>query len=165
MRRVKTDLELKVSDEVEVDCLASSDGSTVRIMVYNFKNDLNYQDRVKYKMQIKLPVKSKKVLVTSYLVCDDCNFFDEWIADCETLGITSADFAWSPDDTMLDMAVTLKSESGIRKYKTMRDKYIKCSRLKPVTKVTDVKKGVITIEDSLNAHNVLFLEIKPLKKR
>ncbi len=165
MRRVKTDLELKVSDEVEVDCLASSDGSTVRVMVYIFKNDLNYQDRVKYKMQIKLPVKSKKVLVTSYLVCDDCNFFDEWIADCETLGITSADFAWSPDDPMLDMAVTLKSESGIRKYKTMRDKYIKCSRLKPVTKVTDVKRGVITIEDNLNAHNVLFLEIKPLKKR
>lgn len=164
MYRADTHTDLGILDENELSCLASTDGTTVRAMVYNFKNHPGDRGKTDYTMQIKVPFHSKKVQVTRYLVNDDCNFFDEWLADCEKLGISPTDFAWSPDDPMLDMTITLNSESAIRKYKTMRSKYVECSRLKPITEVADVKKGGITLNESLDVHNVLFLEIKPLEK-
>ena len=165
MCRANTTTDLCLSDDSEIDCLASTDGKTVRTMVYNFKNDLDARSRVNYTMQIKTPFHSKKAQVIRYLVNDDCNYFDEWLSDCEAMGITSEDFAWSPDDPLLDSPITLHSESGIGKYKTLRSKYEECSRLKPVIDVVNVKKGVITLEESLDVHNVLFLEIKPLAEK
>ena len=163
MYRAKTDVAIEALDGSEVDCLAATDGSTVRVMVYNFKNKLNYARRFNYGMQIKLPFDAKKVQITRYLVNDDCNFFDDWLADWEELGISESDFSWSPDDPLLDMTVTLSSAKGIRQYKTKRDKYIECSRLTPVTEEADVSKGVLTLgAEKIEANNVLFLEIKPL---
>ncbi len=132
-------------------------------MVYNFKNTLKYSRRFNYGMQIKLPFDAKKVQITRYLVSDDCNFFDDWLADWEELGISTSDFSWSPDDPLLDMTVTLSSARAIRQYKTKRDKYIECSRLTPVTEEADVVAGVLTLgAEKIEASNVLFLEIKPL---
>ena len=164
MYRADTQTNFRTLNESELDCLASTDSKTVRTMVYNFRKDPADHGKTDYTMQIKVPFHSRKAQVTRYLVNDDCNFFDEWLADCEKLGITSADFAWSPDDPMLDITITLNSESGIRKYKTMRNKYEKCSRLTPIVDVVDVKKGVITLKESLDVHNVMFLEIKPMEK-
>jgi hypothetical protein len=163
MNRAKTDVSIEALDDSEVDCLAATDGSTVRVMVYNFKNTLKYSRRFNYGMQIKLPFDAKKVQITRYLVSDDCNFFDDWLADWEELGISESDFSWSPDDPLVDMAVTLSNSAAIRQYKTKRDKYIECSRLTPVTEEADVSKGVLTLgAEKIEANNVLFLEIKPL---
>ncbi|MBQ3658871.1 MAG: hypothetical protein II963_01790 [Bacteroidales bacterium] len=163
MYKVKTDVGIEALDDSEVDCLAATDGATVRVMVYNFKNKINYARRFNYGMQIKLPFDAKKVQITRYLVNDDCNFFDDWLADWEELGITTSDFSWSPDDPLLDMTVTLSNSAAIRQYKTKRDKYIECSRLTPVTEEADVVAGVLTLgAEKIEASNVLFLEIKPL---
>ena len=162
MYRADTDVHFESLDGAEVDCLAATDGNTVRLMVYNFKNDIHYVRRLNYNLEVKLPFEAKKVQVTRYLVNDDCNFFDEWLKDREELGITNKDFGWSPDDPLLDMTVTLSSSSAISKYKTVRDKYIECSRLVPVTEEVLVKKNVLTLDESIKGSNVLFLEIKPL---
>ena len=140
----------------------SSDGSVVRTMVYNFYNKLNYKRRFSYGMQIKLPFEAEQVQITRYVVSDDCNFFDDWLADWEELGISESDFSWSPDDPLLDMSVTLSSANGIRQYKTRRDKYIECSRLTPVVETAPVKAGTVTLIETIEAHNVIFLEIRPL---
>jgi len=162
MHRVAAEVNMSALDDTEVDCLAASDGSTVRIMTYNYKNDIKYSRYISYTLQVKTPFTSKKAQVTRYLVNDDCNFFDEWLKDREELGISNTDFSWSPDDPLLDMTVTLSSSSAITKYKTVRDKYIECSKLTPVTEEVEVKNGVITLSEGLEASNVLFLEIKPL---
>ncbi len=162
MHRAEERVSFSALDGAEADCLAATDGSTVRLMVYNFKNDLNYLRKINYTLQVKCPFGGKNAEVTRSLVSDDCNFFDEWLKDREELGITSADFGWSPDDPMLDCSVTLSSSSARAKYNTVRDKYIECSRLVPVTETVPVKKGTITLEETLDAGNVLFLEIKPL---
>ncbi len=164
MRRADTRTDLRALNESEMDCLASTDGTTVRTMVYNFRKDPDDHGKTDYTMEIKLPFHARKAKVTRWLVSDDCNFFDEWLADCDSLGITSEDFAWSPDDPMLDAPFTLHNARSIEKYKTMRHKYEKCARLTPVVEVIDVKKGVVTLKESLDVHNVLFLEISPSEK-
>ncbi|MBP9986654.1 MAG: hypothetical protein KBT44_01850 [Bacteroidales bacterium] len=143
----------------EVDCLAGTDGNTVRVMVYNFKNDIKYKRRIKYQLHVKLPFDAKEVKVIRYLVSDDCNFFDEWVADREELGITSKDFGWSPDDPMVDNSVTLRSSSAITKYKTKKEQYKECARLIPVTETVKVSKGLLELDETIDGCNVLFLEI------
>ena len=160
--RVPADVNFTALDDTEIDCLAATDGSVVRTMVCNFKNTLNYKRRFSYGMQIKLPFEAKQVEITRYIVGDDCNFFDDWLADWEELGISESDFSWSPDDPLLDMTVTLSSASAINKYKTKKDKYIECSRLTPVVETAEVKAGTVTLNETIEASNVLFLEIRPL---
>jgi hypothetical protein len=155
---------LNAGDTGEMDCLAATDGSVVRTMVYNFRNDPFDEGKAGYTMQVRVPFRGRKAEVTRYLVSDDCNFFDEWLADCDSLGITAADFGWSPDDPMLDSPVTLSSAAGIAKYKTRREYYKACARLTPVTDIVDVRKGVITFTDTLDPHTVLFMEIRPTGK-
>ena len=162
MYRAAADVNFTALDDTEIGCLAATDGSVVRTMVYNFFNKLNYKRRFSYGMQIKLPFEAKQVEITRYIVGDDCNFFDDWLADWEELGISESDFSWSPDDPLLDMTVTLNSAKGIRQYKTKRDKYIECSRLTPVVETAPVKAGTVTLNETIEASNVLFLEIRPL---
>ena len=162
MYRAAADLSFSALDDTEIGCLAATDGSVVRTMVYNFKNTLNYKRRFSYGMQIKLPFETKQVELTRYIVGDDCNFFDDWLADWEELGISESDFSWSPDDPLLDMSVTLNSANGIRQYRTKRDKYIECSRLTPTVETVPVKAGTVTLNETIEASNVLFLEIRPL---
>ena len=162
MRRAAAEVKFTTLDGAEADCLAATDGGTVRLMVYNFKNSLNYARKLNYTLRVKCPFGGSQASVTRYLVSDDCNFFDEWLKDRESMGITAADFGWSPDDPLLDFAVTLSNTTAISKYRTVRDKYFEYSRLVPVTETVPVNNGLITLDETLEASNVLFLEIKPL---
>lgn len=162
MHRSTAQVNFPSLDGAEIGCLAASDGNLVRLMVYNFKNVLNYSGWQRYTLRVKLPFEASQVQITRYLVSDDCNFFDEWVEDRKALGIADSDFAWSPDDPLLDNTVTLNRASAIQKYKTVRDKYIECSRLTPVTETAPVSGGCVILAETINASNVLFLEIKPL---
>ena len=162
MHRSTAQVNFPSLDGAEIGCLAASDGNLVRLMVYNFKNMLNYSGWQRYTLRVKLPFEAEQVQITRYLVNDDCNFFDEWVEDRKDLGIVDSDFAWSPDDPLLDNTVTLNRASAIQKYKTVRDKYIECSRLTPVTETVPVSGGCVILAETINASNVLFLEIKPL---
>ena len=102
--------------------------------------------------------------VTTYLVNDDCNYFDEWQKDRKTYGIGDDCFSWSPDDPMLDNTVTLTDPEAREIYNTqLRDKYIECAKLTPVTTQVTAADGFITLDVMLDAGNVIFWELTPVR--
>ena len=149
---------------IESECLASwnEETGTLRLMTYNFKNDLEYKKNMKVSFRINAPqFRSGTVKVTKYIVSDDCNFFDEWLEDRKTYGIGDDCFLWSPDDPWLDNETTL-NDSGAREiyYRELRDRYEKCSQLVPVTETVAVEDGVISLSETLGPGNVVFYEIQ-----
>lgn len=114
------------------------------------------------RFRINVPqLEGKTVTVTEHLVNDDCNFFDEWCADRVKYNITDDCFSWSPDDPVLESKTTLSAEWARELYFIrLRDGYAECARLTPVTRTAEVKDGVLDLEYTLGASNVLFLEIK-----
>lgn len=159
-----TDTHFNAKRKVESDCLASWNESTqtLRLMAYNFKNDLSYNKKMNVDFSINVPqLDGKSVTVTKYLVNDDCNFFDEWQADRKTYNIGDECFAWSPDDPCIDSGSVTLSDSRAREIynSELRDKYEECSVLAPVTETAEVKDGVLNLSETLEAGNVVFYEI------
>lgn len=150
---------------VEVDGLSVFDAetNTVRVMLYNFKNDLAYNKTAEVTLKLHLPqLAGKTVTVTKNLISDDCNYFDEWQEDRKTYNITDDCFNWSPDDPTIDLPVTLSDPAARKLYEEqLRDKYIECAKLTPTTETWQVDgDGNVTVQVDLTASNVLFLEIQ-----
>lgn len=147
----------------EVEALAAYDEETdtVRIMAYNFKNDVDYSKDAVLEFDIAMPqYEGEEVVITAYYVNDDCNYFDEWCEDREKYGIGDDCFSWSPDDPCLDSSTTLSDPEARAIYKNeLRDKYIECSQLEPVTTTATVTDGILTIEDTIDGNSVVFYEI------
>lgn len=163
-QRVKSKVtSLKADIDAEIDCLAGWDeeSGTLRAMVYNFKNDVNYDKKTRVKLKIALPeLDGRDVKVTRYLINDDCNYFDEWQKDRFTYGITDSCFSWSPDDPCIDDTTILSDPTARSIYlHELRDKYIECSRLVPATENARVKNGRLALTDDLDASGVIFYEI------
>ncbi len=150
--------------KIESDCLASwnEEEQTLRVMAYNFKNDLDYKKDMKVNFDISVPqLDGKTVTVTKYLVNDDCNFFDEWQQDRKTYGIGDDCFSWSPDDPCIDSTATLNDPEARELYfDELREKYEGCAVLTPVTETAAVEDGTLTLSETLGAGNVVFFEIK-----
>lgn len=151
----------------EVDTVAAYDDATetIRIMAYNFKNDVDYKKSADLKFNINVPqFNGKAVNVTAYVIDDSCNFFDEWVEDRKTYGIGDDCFNWSPDDPHIESYATLENEEARNIYFTkLRDKYAECSRLVPVTQTYTVTDSMLTIGTELAANGVVFYEITPSK--
>ena len=149
----------------EVDALSAFDGETLRIMAYNFKNDIEYNKTVDLSFNVDASVfNSDKVNVTVYTVDDSCNYFDEWRKDRVTYGIGDDCFGWSPDDPQIESTVTLKDPAARELYfSELADKYEQCSQLKPVTYTADVVNGRVVLDTSLAANGVVFFEITAVK--
>ncbi|MCQ2484423.1 MAG: hypothetical protein MJ168_03705 [Clostridia bacterium] len=149
---------------IESDCLTSwnDETQTLRIMAYNFKNDLDYKKNMNVNFNIKVPqLDGKTVTVTKYLLNDDCNFFDEWQEDRKAYGIGDDCFSWSPDDPILESTATLKDNDARQLYfSQLRDKYEQCSALVPVAEAVQVENGKLRLRETLEAGNVVFYEIK-----
>ena len=149
---------------VEANCLCvwNEETSVLRVMAYNFKNDVSYDKSVELNFTVELPqLDGKAVTVTKSLVCDDCNFFDEWQHDRATHGIGDNCFAWSPDDPWIDSTVTLSDAAARELYfSQLRDSYIEASRLTPTQSTMQVTDGKLEFTESLDASNVVFYEIK-----
>ncbi len=147
----------------EVDTVAAYDDAsqTVRVMAYNFKNDIDYNKNVDLKLNLNVPqFNGKNVKVTAYAVDDNCNYFDEWIEDRKTYGIGDDCFNWSPDDPQIESGVTLENEEARKIYfEKLRDKYEECSKLVPVEKTITVENSTLTLETELAANGVVFYEI------
>ncbi len=158
-----TNTHMKTGTKVESDCLASwsEDTATLRLMSYNFKNDLKYNKEMKVNFNIEVPqLDGKTVTVTKYLVNDDCNFFDEWQKDREKYGIGNDCFSWSPDDPCLDSTSTLNDAEARNLYfNELRENYEKCAVLTPVTETAVVENGKLNLSETLSAGNVVFYEI------
>ncbi len=149
----------------EVDALSAYDGETLRIMAYNFKNDIEYNKAADLSFSVDASVfNSDKVNVTVYMVDDSCNYFDEWQQDRVTYGIGDDCFGWSPDDPQIESTVTLKDPAARELYfSELAEKYEQCSQLKPVTYTADVVDGRVKLESTLDANAVVFFEITAVK--
>ena len=160
---VKSSL-IKTQDGVESDCLAGFDEETgtLRLMTYNYKNDLNYNCGMNVKFDIDVPQFDKnEVEITKYLLNDDCNWFDEWVEDRKTYNITDECFSWSPQDPYVESYTTLYNENARKIYfDNLKEKYKECSKLEAVTTTAKVKNGRLVINEKLDASNVVFYEIK-----
>ena len=158
-------MALKTGINVEIGnlCAVDKETGTLRAMVYNFNNRLSYKGKAD--VTVKIPAEDGMTYtVTTYLVNDDCNYFDEWMQDRKTYGITNDDSAWSPDDPMLDNTITLNSPEARKIYtEQLRDKYIECAKLTPVTTEVTAVDGFITLDVMLEAGNVIFWELTPVK--
>ncbi len=153
-----------VSPSVDIDCLSAWDEETetLRLMVYNFKNDVNYSNSAKIKLSVNIPqFDSKEVTVIKRVINDNANFFDEWRQDRVTYNITDDQFSWSPDDPIIESTTTLSDARAREIYFTLlRDKYAKCSALCKDISTAKVKNNELKIEETIGASNVVFYEIK-----
>ena len=166
LKRLNTEnTEKGVLYDAEVDAVSAYDevNKTVRIMAYNFKNDVEYGKTADLEFNINMPeFNGKKVKVTAYVIDDRCNYFDEWINDRKTYGIGNDCFAWSPDDPIIESTVTLRSEEARKIYfEKLRDKYEECSRLVPEEKTYTVENSALTLGTTLAPNGVIFYEITP----
>ena len=147
----------------DIDAVSAydKDENTLRIMAYNFKNDVDYNKNVEMTFEINAPqFDGKKVKVTAYVINDDCNYFDEWVEDRKTYNITDDCFSWSPDDPSIDNPTTLVDEKARETYfNELYLKYTECSRLEPVNSEAEIIDGKITLNITLDPHAVVFYEI------
>ena len=153
---------MKTGVKVESDCLTSwnEETQTLRLMTYNFKNNLKYKKSMNVSFDINVPqLDGKEVTVTEYLLNDDCNFFDEWQEDRKTYNIGDDCFSWSPDDPILESSATLSDARAREIFKSNKDRYEKCATLTPVTTKVKVENGKIQLSEKLGAGNVVFYEI------
>ncbi len=149
----------------EVEALSAFDGETLRIMAYNFKNNIDYKKTADLSFDVDVSaLGSDKVNVTVYTVDDNCNYFDEWQQDRVEYGIGDDCFGWSPDDPQIESTVTLKDPATRELYfKELAEKYEKCSQLTPVTYTADVVDGRVVLESTLAPNAVVFFEVSAVK--
>lgn len=163
-RLVKTTADKKgmiINAEVGAVSGFNDEINTLHIMAYNFKNKVDYKSSADTKLTVKLPqFDGKQVKITSYVINDDCNYFDEWVEDRKTYGIGNDCFAWSPDDPTIDNPTTLSDPKAREVYfSELYDKYTECSKLEPVEQTANVVNGELVIETNLDPHAVVFYEI------
>lgn len=149
----------------EIDAVSAFDAENniLRIMGYNFKNDLDYDKTADLNFDVSVPqFYGKEVEIKVYNINDDCNFFDEWIEDRKTYGIGNDCFSWSPDDGVMESyTVLFDSDARALYFNELREKYAECSRLVPEVYTVNVTDGKISLTQSVAPNGVVFFEISP----
>ncbi len=138
--------------------------NTIRVMAYNFKNDLDYDANIKVQFAINAPKYIGKTFnVKAYVIDDDCNYFDEWVEDRKTYNITDDCFSWSPQDPAIDAPTTLMDPAKREIYfNELYPKYTEASKLEPVYSTATVDTtGKLILNTELDPHAVVFFEITP----
>lgn len=159
-KRIKVKYPLYKDKDKEIGCIAGIKKDTVRLMIYNFSTDIHSKEMDEIMLNFQLPYNSKKAKVVKWLVNDDCNFFDEWQDDRKKHNITDDAFLWSPDDSQVEVNIILNDERAKIFYKEqLREKYIKCSELKPETSTVRIKSKNYSEDIRLRRNNVMFMQI------
>ena len=155
---------LQPGTEVEISAAFDEENGVLRVMAYNFKNDINYSKTADLNFRINAPqFDGREVRVTAYVIDDDCNFFDEWVKDREVYGITDDCSAWSPDDPILGSTATLTDQRARDIYfNELHEKYEECAKLEPVETTAKVENGKLNLDITLNPNAVVFYEITPV---
>jgi len=158
----------KAEHGAEFDCLSvyNEQTQTVRLMIYNYKNDVNYQTPAEVSLSVKMPqFAGKQIQIVRSSVNDDCNFFDEWMKDRKTYNITDKTASWSPDDPCLDTTVTLEDFTARQIYqRDLRAKYAECAKLTPVTSTQTLSSDTWQTSITLGGSEVVFYEISLAKQ-
>jgi xylan 1,4-beta-xylosidase len=149
----------------DIGAVAAIDENTgvLRVMAYNFKNSLDYSSTIKTQYVINMPKYDGQTFnVKTYVIDDDCNYFDEWCEDRKTYNITDDCFNWSPQDPQIDSPTTLMDENARSIYfSELYPKYTEASKLTPVDSVATVEYGKLILDVELAPHAVVFFEIIP----
>ncbi|MGI5831959.1 MAG: GH39 family glycosyl hydrolase [Thermoguttaceae bacterium] len=161
--------EVSLPEEVEVDAVAGyePESKSLYLMVYHFKDDIEYTGEVAARLSIAVPeFAGRTVRVTRRTVDDSVNFFPEWEKDRERLGIDDSRFTWSPDDPGIDSGSTLSDPESRKIYATeLRPRYAQIARLTPETNETAVPdSGTVGLDLRLDHHAVVFLKLEPTGK-
>lgn len=155
--------KVKGSLTAEVETVAAYDESadTVIVMAYNFKNSVNYKGVADVTLDLNIPqFEGRELTVTTFMIDDDTNFFDEWVADRKAYGIGDDAFSWSPDDHEIDTSGVLRDEAAIELFRTeLFEKYREASRLTPTTESFTMDGSTLGINLTLQPNAVAFLEI------
>ena len=129
-------------------------------MIYNFSTDIHATDTQDIDLNFCLPYNSRNAKVVKWLINDDCNFFDEWQEDRKKHKITNDAFQWSPDDGQVEVNIILNDQRAKNIYREqLREKYIKCSELKPETQRERIKRRNYSETIHLASNNVMFIQI------
>lgn len=147
--------------EVEAVSAYNEETETLHIMAYNFKNKVDYKAPADLDFTVNAPqFDGKTVKITSYVIDDNCNWFDEWQQDRIIYGIGDECFSWSPDDPEVDNPITLSDPDARELYFTqLKPKYYECSKLVPVTQTVTAENGTIDLNITLQPNGVVFYEI------
>lgn len=159
-RRIDIDYPLMNYKNKDIGCIAGVNKDTVRVMIYNFSTDIHSDETQDITLNFQLPYSSRKAKVVKWLVNDDCNFFDEWLADRKQHRITDEAFQWSPDDSQIEVSIILKDPRAKKIYKEqLREKYISYSQLNPDSTTVGIRSKRYSETVTIAANEVLFLQI------
>lgn len=159
-KRIGVEYPLKQNKKKDVGCIAGVRNDTVRVMLYNFSTNLNSKDVEDIALEIVLPFNNRRAKIVKWLVNDDCNYFDEWLEDRKKYNITNDAFLWSPDDGQVEVNIILNDERAKKIYREqLREKYIKCSELKPETNTVWIRSRKYSETVNLSRNNVMFIQI------
>lgn len=158
--KIDINYPLKKNDNKDIGCIAGVKEDTVRIMIYNFSTDINSREIENLSLKVLLPFNKRKVKLIKWLIDDDCNYFDEWIEDRKKYNISSDAFLLSPEDGQVEArSVLYGTKSRELYFNKLRGKYIKCSKLSPISFKAKTNNGVYSEELELKSNNVLFIQI------
>ena len=142
--------------DVNVAAAFDEGTGTLRLMAYNYKNKLDYKAEAEVTLRVNAPqLADGEAAVTMYMIDDDCNWFDEWDAERESLGVTDDKFAWSPDDGCPNWA----DEDARQTFLSLQEKYAGYCQLEPVTSTVKVKNGSFKLDVTLAPHAVAFIDV------
>lgn len=146
----------------ERDVLAVKDSrtGTVSMLAYNFKRSELYRSPSKMNFEISdSSFIGKNVEIRTYLINDDCNFFDEWEVDAKKYMLTGELMEWSPDSYILDGNI-LPEELREKYESELREKYKKCAKLGFSVDTVAVEE-TLSFSVTADANSAVFVEIIP----
>ena len=159
-RRINVDYPLYSNKDKEIGCLAGVNKDTVRVMIYNFSTDIHSKDTDEITINLQFPYNSRKAKLVKWLVNDDCNYFDEWQTDRQVYNIGNDAFQWSPDDGLVEASIILHDPEAKKIYREqLRDKYIKCSELRPETNIVRIRSRKYSETVRIACNTVLFIQL------
>ena len=130
------------------------------LSAYNYKPSKLYFSPSKMNFTVKDPSLTGKVVeISTYLINDDCNFFDEWEKDAQPYILNRSVSAWSPDSYVLDGNI-LPEELRERYENDLREKYKECAKL--IYTCDYVQVGdTLSFSVTADANSAVFVEIVP----
>ena len=156
--------EERKGNDPEVDLIAGYNASNknLYVMVYNFKNSLDYNKKENILLNINTANKfGKKVKITSWVVDDNSNFYGGWMDDCKKFGINDTNFNWSKESTVIDGNL-FNNPKDIFLFTSHEEKYKKAAELKSVTSEELIDNGSLKLYTKISANTVVFYEIEPV---
>jgi len=165
-----TSIKTYTSDEVNAYATYNTDDSTMRVMAYNFKNDLSYSEKYNLSLRINLPsdFKNKSVYVQKYAIDDNANYFDEWEADLTANGISNNAFNWSPDSHSIEnnfnyvsSGLDPDSQAAYNMLQNNLSKYKNAAKLTSTVEQmqVDANGQLILTDKDMQANSAVYYEI------